>query len=68
MAAYLNRVRAVLAAVPAPPGTPVLPEDMQHFTYTEANQIELALLAADRLLDCTRDSWVCSGETEAGGF
>ena len=68
MAAYLGRVRAVRDALPVLPGSPELPEDMDHLTYQGANNIELVLLQADRLLDNARDSWIYSGELDAGGF
>ena len=41
---------------------------MDHLPYQGANNIELVLLQADRLLDNARDSWIYSGELDAGGF
>lgn len=68
MADYLSRVRAVSERLAKPPGTPSPPEEMQRLTYQEANDIELALLEADRAIHAIEKSWIYSGEIESGGF
>lgn len=68
MADYLARVRAVWNALAALPGTPEPPEDMQHLTFRAANDIELALLGAERAIHAMEKSWIYSGETTSGGF
>lgn len=68
MADYLSRVRAVRDALAALPGTPEPPPDMQYLTYQEANDIELALLGAERAIHAMEKSWIYSGETTSGGF
>lgn len=65
---YLARVRAVGERLAKLPGTPDPPPDMQHLTYQEANDIELALLGAERAIHAMEKSWVYSGETTSGGF
>lgn len=68
MADYLARVRAVSERLANLPGTPSPPEDTQHLTYQEANDIELALLGAERAIHAMEKSWIYSGEIESGGF
>jgi len=68
MAEYLRRVRAVSERLVKLPGTPDPPQDMDHLTFQEANNIELALLGAERVINGMENSWVCSGEIESGGF
>lgn len=68
MADYLARVRAVRDALAALPGAPDPPPDMEHLTYQAANDIELALLGAERAIHAMEKSWIYSGETTAGGF
>lgn len=68
MADYLARVHAVSGRLAKLPGTPSPPEDMEHLTYQEANEIELALLGAERALHAMEKSWIYSGEIESGGF
>jgi hypothetical protein len=41
---------------------------MEHLTYQAANDIELALLGAERAIHAMEKSWIYSGETTAGGF
>ncbi len=66
MADYLSRVRAVSERLLS--GTPDPPQDMDALTFREANNIELALLGAERAINSMEKSFVCSGEMEAGGF
>lgn len=68
MADCLSRVRAVRDALAVFPGTPEPPEDMQHLTYQAANDIELALLGAERAIHAMENSWIYSGEIGSGGF
>lgn len=68
MADYLDRVRAVRDMLPALPGTPEVPGDMNHLTYGAANDIELVLLQAERGIKSMVKSWVYSGEFESGGI
>ena len=68
MADYLARVRAVRDALSPLPGAPDPPPDMEHLTYQAANDIELALLGAERAIHAMEKSWIYSGETTAGGF
>ena len=62
---------ALFSSVPccaaALPGTPEPPEDMQHLTFRAANDIEMALLGAERSIHAMEKSWVYSGEIESGG-
>lgn len=67
MAGYLGQVRSVREALPVIPGLPELPPDMNHLTYQGANNIELTLLEADRLLNNMENSWIYSGEADTGG-
>lgn len=68
MADYLDRVRAVRDRLAAMPGTPDLPPDMNHLTFQAANDIELALLGAERAVNAMEKSWLYSGELQSGGF
>ena len=68
MTDYLVRVQAVRDALAVLPGTPELPEDMGHLDFQAANDIELALLGAERALYAMEKSWIYSGETTSGGF
>ena len=68
MADYLARVRAVRDALSPLPSAPDPPPDMEHLTYQAANDIELALLGAERAIHAMEKSWIYSGETTAGGF
>ena len=47
---YLANIRAMRAALTLPKDTPKVPDDLKKFTHTEANNIEIILLALDRLL------------------
>lgn len=68
MADYLSRVRAVSERLVKLPGAPDPPPDMERLTFREANDIELALLGAERAINSMEKSWVYSGEIESGGF
>lgn len=68
MADYLSRVRAVSERLAELPETPSPPPDMEHLTYQRANDIELALLGAERAIHAMEKSWIYSGEIESGGF
>lgn len=47
MRAYLADVQTMRGALKLAESTPTIPEDMEKLTYTEANQIEMILLALD---------------------
>lgn len=68
MADYLARVRAVSERLAKLPGTPDPPPDMERLNYQAANDIELALLGAERAIHAMEKSWAYSGEIESGGF
>ena len=68
MADYLARVCAMRDRLAVPPGTPDLPADMEHLTFQTANDIELALLGAERAVNAMEKSWFYSGEIDSGGF
>lgn len=68
MGDYLARVRAVRNALAVLPGTPEPPPDTEGLTFQAANDIELALLGAERAVNSMEKSWVYSGEIESGGF
>jgi len=68
MADYLSRVRAVSERLAKLPGTPEPPQDMEHLDFQAANDIEFALLGAERAINSMENSWFYSGEIEAGGF
>lgn len=68
MADYLARIRAVSERLAKPPGTPDPPSDMERLTFQEANDIELALLGAERAVNSMEKSWFYSGEIQSGGF
>ncbi len=68
MAEYLSRVRAVSERLAKLPGSQDPPPDMERLTFREANNIELALLGAERAINAMENCWVCSGEIESGGY
>lgn len=68
MADYLSRVRAVSSQLFRTPGTPDLPEDMKYLNFQAANNIELALIGAEKAVNALEHSFVQSGEFQAGGF
>lgn len=68
MADYLDRVRAVSERLVKWPGTPDPPPDMEHLNFVGANNIELALLGAERAINAMEHSFVMSGEFQAGGY
>lgn len=65
---YLARVRAVRDCLAVLPGTPELPDHMNHLNYQTANAIELALLGAERAVNAIEKGWFYSGEIQSGGF
>lgn len=65
---YLARVRAVSECLVKWPGTPDPPPDMEHLNFVGANNIELALLGAERAINAMEHSFVMSGEFQAGGY
>lgn len=65
---YLSRVRAVSERLVKFPGTPSPPPDMEHLDFVEANNIELSLIGTERAIHAMEDSFISSGEIEAGGY
>lgn len=65
---YLSRIWAIYSIIPRLTGTPQPPENMNHLTYSAANDIERILLQADRAADSIEKSWIYSGEFESGGI
>lgn len=68
MSSYLARVQEIRNIFPALPGTPQLPEDMNHLTYGAANDVETVLLKAESAVNSMVNSWIYSGELESGGI
>lgn len=68
MADYLARVRAVSERLVKWPGTPDPPQEMEHLDFVGANNIELALLGAERAINAMESSFVMSGEFQSGGY
>lgn len=68
MSDYLARVRAVSERLVKWTGTPDPPPDMEHLDFVGANNIELALLGAERAINAMEHSFVMSGEFQAGGY
>lgn len=65
---YLSRVRAVSERMVKFPDIPDPPPDMEHLTYQAANNIELALLGAEQVINAMEHSFFMSGEIPSGGF
>lgn len=65
---YLSRVLDVSGRLVKLPGTPDPPPDMNNLDYQGANNIELALMGAERAINAMENSWPYSGEIESGGF
>lgn len=68
MADYLARVVAVSERLVKWHGTPDPPQDMEHLNYQAANNIELALLGAERAINAMESSFAMSGEFQSGGY
>lgn len=67
LAAYLDNVSRIRAALELPPSVPEAPEDIsQCITIEEANNIELILTAVEVLLNRISLSWFYSGEIYSG--
>lgn len=65
-AAYLKDLKTLRAALEVPAATPDVPEDMEGFTYTEANEVEMILLTVDKMLTLILNSLLYAGEVFAG--
>lgn len=63
---YLQNVRKLKAALDEMGYTPDVPEDMEHLTYQEANDIEKILVDLDFLLNNMVAAWFYAGELCAG--
>lgn len=68
MADYLARVRAVSSRLVKLPGTTDPPQNMEHLDFRSANNIELALIGAERAINAMEKSWMMSDEIQSGGF
>ena len=68
MSDYLSRVLAVSSRLVKLPGIPDPPPDMDHLDFRGANNIELALLSAERAINAMENSFIQSGEFQSGGF
>jgi len=63
---YLENIRIIRSSISVLPTTPPVPEDMQMFTYKEANDIEKILLEVDWLITNIAQSWFFSAELYSG--
>ena len=66
MRKYLADVEELRSAIAVLPTTPVVPQDMDGLTYTEANDIEQILTDIDRLITNMTFSWMYSGDIYSG--
>ena len=64
--AYLQNVRWLREAMVLLPNTPEVPDDMQGFTFTEANDIEQILVIIETVINLMVASFIYSGETFSG--
>lgn len=66
MTRYITNVKAIRKAFATLPTTPAAPENMNRFSYFEANAIEQILTDVDRLLSNAVASFTHSGEIYGG--
>lgn len=66
MERYLRNIEAVRNALPLLPNTPQTPPDMDMLTYSEANNIEMILASAHKVLENIKAAWMYAGELFAG--
>lgn len=64
--AYLNNVEKMRVARPLPEEHPATPEDMESFTFGEANDIEKILVQVNAILPLLEKSWLLCGEAMCG--
>lgn len=66
MERYLGNVRKLRSLLTMPAEVPEVPEDMDRFTYREANDIEKILLLIDAIITDITLGWMYCGEIYAG--
>lgn len=64
--AYLQNVRWLREAMALLPNTPEVPDDMEGFTFTEANNIEKILVNIEAIINLMLSSIIYSGEIFSG--
>lgn len=64
---YLDMVQAIRNTFPALPDLPEVPQDMEGFTFREANDIEKILARIGWAVEAIPQSRVYSGEFQSGG-
>lgn len=65
---YLDMVQAIRNVFPTIPGLPEVPQDMEGFTFREANDIEKILARIGWAVEAIPHGRVYSGEFQSGGF
>ena len=65
---YLDMVQAIRNTFPALPDLPEVPQDMEGFTFREANDIEKILARIGWAVEAIPQSRVYSGEFQTGGI
>lgn len=63
---YLGNVKKLREQFTMPPGTPVVPEDMENFTFEEANDIERILEIIDEYITKIEKQFFYSGDLYGG--
>ena len=66
LTAYLQNVRWLRESMVLLPNTPEVPDDMQGFTFTEANDIEQILVIIETVINLMVASFIYSGEIFSG--
>ena len=64
--AYLQNVRWLREAMVLYPNTPEVPDDMEGFTFAEANDIEMILVNIETIINLMVASFIYSGEIFSG--
>lgn len=66
LAAYLDNISVIRGVLDVMQSTPAVPEDLDSFTYEEANNIEQILADVDLLATNISRAWFYSGEIYSG--
>ena len=66
LTAYLQNVRWLREAMVLLPNTPEVPDDMEGFTFTEANDIEMILVNIETIINLMLSSIIYSGKIFSG--
>lgn len=66
LTAYLQNVKWLREAMVLYPNTPKVPADMEGFTFTEANNIEMILVNIETIINLMVASFIYSGEIFSG--